>query len=67
MAFRRRLAGRTTVVAVNFTDAHAAAPFAFPATGTWTDALHGEPIQVSSTEERTLLVPSNYGQVWTTP
>ena len=67
MVFSRQLAGRTTVVAVNFTDALAAAPFAFPATGTWTEALHGEQIQVPSADERMLLVPSNYGQVWTTP
>lgn len=67
MVFRRQLAGDTTVVAVNFTDAHAVTPFAFPATGTWTEALHGERIQVSSTDERMLLIPSNYGQVWTTP
>lgn len=66
MVFRRQLEERTTVVAVNFTDAPAAAPFAFPALGTWTEALHGEEIQVTSTDERALLVASNYGQVWTT-
>ena len=67
MVFRRNLSGQTTVVAVNFTDVHAGAPFAFPTTGTWTEALHGEQIQVSSTDERILLLPGNYGQVWTTP
>jgi maltooligosyltrehalose trehalohydrolase len=65
MVFRRQLAGAATIIAVNFTDAHAAVPFVFPATGTWTEALHGERIQISSTNARMLLVPSNYGQVWT--
>jgi 1,4-alpha-glucan branching enzyme len=67
MVFNRQLAGQTTVVAVNFTDANAAVPFAFPTTGTWTEALHGEQIQASSTDTRMLLIPSNYGQVWTNP
>ena len=66
MVFRRQLPGQTTVVAVNFTDADAAAPFAFPVTGAWTDGLDGARIQVTSTDERMLMVPSNYGQVWTT-
>jgi 1,4-alpha-glucan branching enzyme len=65
MVFTRQFAGQTTVVTVNFTDVHAAVPFAFPTTGTWTEALHGERIQASSTDTRMLLVPSNYGQVWT--
>jgi 1,4-alpha-glucan branching enzyme len=66
MVFRRDLPGQTTVVAVNFTAADASAPFTFPATGAWTNALDGEQIQVSDTDERMLLLPSNYGQVWTT-
>jgi maltooligosyltrehalose trehalohydrolase len=66
MAFRRQLNAHTTIIAVNFTDFPAAVPFVFPATGIWTEALHGEQIAVSSTDWRMLLVPSNYGQVWTT-
>jgi 1,4-alpha-glucan branching enzyme len=67
MVFSRQLAGETTIVAVNFTDRDAAVPFRFPATATWTEALHREQIQASSAETRMLLVPSNYGQVWTSP
>jgi 1,4-alpha-glucan branching enzyme len=67
MVFRRGLADRATVVAVNFTDRDATVDLVMPGAGTWSEQLHGQDdVVVGSTGETSrLAVPSNYGRVWT--
>lgn len=56
-----------SLVALNFSDESAWAPFWFPASGTYREEIHGQDnlSDVVAYEERWLEIPSNYGRVWT--
>lgn len=56
-----------TLVAVNMGDADQTVPFWFPVTGSYAEELHGGAAltNVIAYQETPLLVPSNYGRVWT--
>lgn len=64
LVFSRGSGAATTVVALNFTDEHVGVPFTFPQAGRWRNGLDQEEIETAPNEPRSLVVPSNYGQVW---
>jgi maltooligosyltrehalose trehalohydrolase len=66
LLFSRTTAQRFSLIAVNFTDEDQRVAFAFPGTGLCTELLHGDDnFQAFANESRMLLVPSNYGRIWT--
>jgi 1,4-alpha-glucan branching enzyme len=66
LLFSRRDETAFTLVALNFGDAEQAVPFRFPIAGDYREELHGEDnLTVAAGEERVLVIPSNYGRVWT--
>jgi maltooligosyltrehalose trehalohydrolase len=68
LLFSRQDERAFSLVALNFGDADQIVPFWFPVGGVYREELHGvENLgAVLEHEQRWLLVPSNYGRVWTT-
>lgn len=65
LLFSRSDAGNFSLVALNFTDADVAVPFAFPRSGDCRELLHDRDNFVATAgEPRSLTVPSNYGRIW---
>jgi 1,4-alpha-glucan branching enzyme len=68
LVFSRREAGRVTVVALNFSGADQTVPFRFSVAGDYVEQLHGNAADafpaVHGGATRDLVVPSNYGRVW---
>jgi maltooligosyltrehalose trehalohydrolase len=65
--FTRSLAGRLSLVALNFGGADQQVPFWFEQPGFYREELHGgDNFSASRGEQRWLTVPGNYGRVWTT-
>ena len=68
LLFARYDAEAYSLVAVNTSDQDVWAPFWFPIAGDYVEELHGGALGLSDVralEETWLLVPSNYGRVWT--
>jgi 1,4-alpha-glucan branching enzyme len=66
LLFSRQTDQRYSLVALNFTDQEQRVMFAFPITGSCSEQLHGhDNFQAFANETRTLVVPSNYGRIWT--
>ena len=66
LLFSRQTNQRYSLVALNFTDQEQRVMFAFPITGSCTEQLHGQDnFQAFANETRTLVVPGNYGRIWT--
>jgi 1,4-alpha-glucan branching enzyme len=66
LLFSRQTDQRYSLVALNFTDQEQRVMFAFPITGSCTEQLHGQDnFQAFANETRTLVVPGNYGRIWT--
>jgi 1,4-alpha-glucan branching enzyme len=68
LLFSRQDERAFSLVALNFGDADQIVPFWFPVGGVYREELHGvaDLGAVIAHEQRWLLVPSNYGRVWTT-
>ncbi|MGZ5472395.1 MAG: alpha-amylase family glycosyl hydrolase [Thermoanaerobaculia bacterium] len=64
IVFARGSGATTTIVALNFADDHVGVPFMFPSAGRWRNGLDREEITTAPGEQRSLVIPSNYGQVW---
>lgn len=56
-----------SLVALNFTDQNQSVPFTFPLAGDYKEELHGQYnlTGLAAEEERLLVIPSNYGCIWT--
>ena len=56
-----------SLVALNFTDQDQSVPFTFPLAGDYQEELHGQYnlTGLAAEEERWLIIPSNYGCIWT--
>jgi 1,4-alpha-glucan branching enzyme len=69
LLFSRSTPGAYSLVALNFSGTEQGVPFTFPREGSFVEQLHRAPEEgftVSSGERRSLLVPANYGRVWST-
>ena len=67
MLFSRYNTSAFSVVALNFSDQDQNVPFWFPIDGDYEEELHGidNKTGVKALTEQTLIVPSNYGRIWT--
>ncbi len=67
MLFSRTHGKVFSLVALNFGDVDQVVPFKFPSGGNYREELHGQDNLkvVSAGEELQLIVPSNYGRIWT--
>lgn len=65
LVYRRKNAGATSLIAVNFSGAGQRVPFTFEQGGSYVEQLHGaDNFTVGAGQEHWLTVPSNYGRVW---
>jgi len=71
LLFSRRLGEDFSLVALNFGNEDQTVPFGFEASGSYREELHGREEDhlnvpdAQSGETRWLIVPSNYGRIWT--
>lgn len=58
-----------SLVALNFSDNDQDVPFWFPVSGDYTEELHGldNLLGVNALQECRIVVPGNYGRIWTVP
>jgi maltooligosyltrehalose trehalohydrolase len=68
--FSRRHQDRFSLIALNFSDQDQTVPFVFPLDGDYFEDLHGNDVDslnlknVASGIETNIVIPSNYGRVW---
>jgi len=68
--FSRRYQDNFSLIALNFSDQDQTVPFVFPLDGDYVEGLHGKEVEsmnlknVASGIETKILVPSNYGRIW---
>ena len=67
LVYRRRFDEVDSIVAVNFGDSDQAVWISFERAGNYREGLHKEPrlISITKGEWRSVVIPSNYGRVWT--
>jgi len=67
MLFSRKYGGNFSLIALNFGEQEQMVPFVFPYSGNYREELHGyENLKDIVYEvEYFLIVPSNYGRIWT--
>jgi maltooligosyltrehalose trehalohydrolase len=67
LAFSRQLGNAFTLVVVNFTDQQQSTSFAFPTSGNYVEQIEGQQNLngVVAGAAQTIVVPSNYGCIWT--
>ena len=67
MLFSRWNRDKFSLIALNFSDQYQTVPFWFPRDGDYVEELHGQDNKngVKALTEQSLVVPSNYGRIWT--
>jgi maltooligosyltrehalose trehalohydrolase len=67
LAFSRQLGNTFSLIVVNFTDQDQATTFAFPNAADYAEQIEGTQnlVNIAAGALQTLLVPSNYGCIWT--
>jgi 1,4-alpha-glucan branching enzyme len=65
LLFSRRQRDAFSLVALNFGDSDQEVTFNFPLAGKYLEELHGQDdFNANAGEERSIIVPSNYGRIW---